>query len=204
MRIARTNILKAASKVFELYGKSKAVLEVEYFGEEGTGLGPTLEFYALVSHEFQRKDLHLWLYEGYWSELQETQQDSNGPVYVFSPAGLFPAPVSVETNGREEVKKVCELFGFIGRFVAKALLDERLLDTPFSVPFYKCLLGIELDLFDLRLVYPSVGTTLVEFLQLLKTKRNIEQDGNLVCLYFKLFYCSYDHFTDIYFGIHLL
>ena len=26
----------------------------------GTGLGPTLEFYALVSQEFQRKDLDLW------------------------------------------------------------------------------------------------------------------------------------------------
>lgn len=26
----------------------KAILEVQYIGEEGTGLGPTLEFYALV------------------------------------------------------------------------------------------------------------------------------------------------------------
>ena len=26
----------------------------------GTGLGPTLEFYALVSQELQRADLELW------------------------------------------------------------------------------------------------------------------------------------------------
>lgn len=30
-------------------------------GEEGTGLGPTLEFYALVAAEFQRTDLGAWL-----------------------------------------------------------------------------------------------------------------------------------------------
>lgn len=32
-------------------------LQVEFQGEEGTGLGPTLEFYALVAAELQRKDL---------------------------------------------------------------------------------------------------------------------------------------------------
>lgn len=29
--------------------------------EEGTGLGPSLEFYALVAAELQRKSLGLWL-----------------------------------------------------------------------------------------------------------------------------------------------
>lgn len=38
----------------------KSVLEVEFTGEEGTGLGPTLEFYALVAGELQRKDLGMW------------------------------------------------------------------------------------------------------------------------------------------------
>jgi len=35
--------------------------QIEFKGEEGTGLGPTLEFYTLVSAELQRKDLGLWL-----------------------------------------------------------------------------------------------------------------------------------------------
>lgn len=30
-------------------------------GEEGTGLGPTLEFYALVAAELQRKTLAIWM-----------------------------------------------------------------------------------------------------------------------------------------------
>lgn len=34
---------------------------MEFLGEEGTGLGPTLEFYALVAAEFQKTDLAIWL-----------------------------------------------------------------------------------------------------------------------------------------------
>jgi E3 ubiquitin-protein ligase HECTD1 len=36
-------------------------VQVEFKGEEGTGLGPTLEFYALVAAELQRRSLGLWL-----------------------------------------------------------------------------------------------------------------------------------------------
>jgi len=36
-------------------------LQIEFRGEEGTGLGPTLEFFALFAAELQRKDLALWL-----------------------------------------------------------------------------------------------------------------------------------------------
>lgn len=48
---------------------SGTVKEFGFFGETaltfissqvGTGLGPTLEFYALVSQELQRADLGLW------------------------------------------------------------------------------------------------------------------------------------------------
>lgn len=35
-------------------------MEIQYENEVGTGLGPTLEFYALVSTELQRSDLGLW------------------------------------------------------------------------------------------------------------------------------------------------
>ncbi|KAK4692591.1 hypothetical protein P7C70_g9094, partial [Phenoliferia sp. Uapishka_3] len=59
---AALNGRRCASRgiVFELYGSSRAALKVEFFAEVGSGLGPTLEFYALVSKEFARKDLNLW------------------------------------------------------------------------------------------------------------------------------------------------
>ena len=60
VRISRRRVLESAAKVFEMYGAGRAVLEIEYFGEVGTGLGPTLEFYTLLSHELQRRGLGLW------------------------------------------------------------------------------------------------------------------------------------------------
>ncbi|UKZ79283.1 hypothetical protein TrVFT333_007033 [Trichoderma virens FT-333] len=60
VRISRLKILESALKVMELYGASQSILEVEYFEEVGTGLGPTLEFYSTVSKEFSKKKLKLW------------------------------------------------------------------------------------------------------------------------------------------------
>ena len=60
VRVSRKNMLLSAEKVMETYASHRAVLELEYFGEVGTGLGPTLEFYTLLSHEMQRKGLAMW------------------------------------------------------------------------------------------------------------------------------------------------
>ena len=60
VRISRKRILESAHKVMEMYASSRAVLELEYFNEAGTGLGPTLEFYTLLSHELQRKGMGMW------------------------------------------------------------------------------------------------------------------------------------------------
>lgn len=83
VRISRSQLLESAAKVLELYGTSGGILEVEYFDEIGTGLGPTLEFYSLASKEFARRSLKLW-----------RDEDGTRPgAYVFHPKGLFPAPV---------------------------------------------------------------------------------------------------------------
>lgn len=60
VRVSRKNMLLSAEKVMETYASHRAVLELEYFGEVGTGLGPTLEFYTLLSHELQRRGLAMW------------------------------------------------------------------------------------------------------------------------------------------------
>lgn len=62
-------LLEQAIRVFRFHCSNKAVLEIEYNGEEGTGLGPTLEFYALVSAEMQRKSLAIW----WCDDLDESQ-----------------------------------------------------------------------------------------------------------------------------------
>lgn len=57
----RCQLLDYARNALRAHGPRKSVLEVEFVNEEGTGLGPTLEFYALVAAELQRSDLGLWL-----------------------------------------------------------------------------------------------------------------------------------------------
>lgn len=56
----RSDLLTAAEKVVEESAGTKVLLEISYLGEVGSGLGPTLEFFALVSRELQRIDLEIW------------------------------------------------------------------------------------------------------------------------------------------------
>lgn len=144
VRISRKHILESAFKVFELYGSSSSILEVEYFDEVGTGLGPTLEFYSLVSKEFARRDLKIWrdadaLYPG---------------AYVHHPTGLYPAPV-LGDDGADGGEKRTYVFKTIGQFIAKALLDSRIIDMTFNKIFLRMILGekIPLTISNLRVCH---------------------------------------------------
>jgi E3 ubiquitin-protein ligase TRIP12 len=124
-------------KVFELYGSSSSILEVEYFEEVGTGLGPTLEFYSLVSREFARRDLKIWR--------DDDVQRTTG-AYVLHPRGLFPAPISSEDIANEGDTKRTHIIRVIGQFVAKAMLDSRIIDMSFNKVFLKLALGEDVPL----------------------------------------------------------
>ena len=60
IRVTRDNILENAIIIFEQFGKSKSLLEFEYINEEGTGRGPTLEYYSLVIDEFINLKEIIW------------------------------------------------------------------------------------------------------------------------------------------------
>ena len=148
VRISRQRLLESALKVFELYGASKAMLEVEYFDEVGTGLGPTLEFYALVSKEFRKKSHELWR----GSEITADESE-----FVHSAAGLFPAPVDVDNLSSDTLATRKTMFKTLGMVVAKALMDSRIVDSPFSKMFMKMLLNqhIQLSIASVRVSLAS-------------------------------------------------
>lgn len=127
VRISRVRILESAIKVMELYGASPSVLEVEYFEEVGTGLGPTLEFYSSVSREFAKKKLKLW---------REANVDSSSE-FSYSEQGLFPAPMNGAMAESENGKKVLHLFKMLGKFVARSMLDSRIIDISFNPTFFR-------------------------------------------------------------------
>lgn len=175
VRISRARVMDSALKVMDLYASHKAMLEVEYFGEVGTGLGPTLEFYTLVSRELRRQELHLWVGEDppdAERDKQPTEKrvDDDGQQYVYTPFGLFPKAIQQDESGEGVPARVVQLFTFMGRFVAKAMLDNRLVDLPLSVPFLRSILGLELGMPDLEEINPQLAKTLSR-LQALASRR---------------------------------
>ncbi|XP_070496016.1 E3 ubiquitin-protein ligase TRIP12 isoform X2 [Chironomus tepperi] len=251
--ISREDILKQAEVIIQDFGHSKALLEIQYENEVGTGLGPTLEFYALVSTELQRRDLGLWndnndTYKHQQSDvvkspsnqvsdeqimyihqqtaslnalesdmrgnnnsdnivmnnnqinmqieqhnetgeseiLQITRQPSGSSTkneivqYVNSSHGLFPISIS-KTAKTSQISRLKFKFKFLGKFMAKAVMDSRMLDLPLSTPFYRWILGEEnsLNLADLNQVAPEVQGTLLRLNEIVKKREIIQTDPTL-------------------------
>uniref|UniRef100_A0A182PRP1 E3 ubiquitin-protein ligase n=1 Tax=Anopheles epiroticus TaxID=199890 RepID=A0A182PRP1_9DIPT len=313
--ISREDILKQAESIIQDFGHSKALLEIQYENEVGTGLGPTLEFYALVSTELQRCDLGLWNdsdsyknnnqqstsiadnivkssmgggaledasldatattmalvnmtsttrsslgsnrgsdeaannsvsgvsddnssfiisndnslnmlieqsdhllqlnpqqaelennstpppalppssfadVEGLMvTPLSGTTTDGTGSPaitgsgvgavsYVNAPRGLFPIPLS-KTAKTSQISRLKHKFKFLGKFMAKAVMDSRMLDLPFSIPFYRWMLTEEssLGLSDLGQIAPEVQGTLLRLNEIVKQRDQIQTDPTL-------------------------
>ena len=168
VRISRNRILESAVKVMELYGASPSVLEVEYFEEVGTGLGPTLEFYSTVSKEFAKKKLKLW------RENDSNDQDE----YAFGKSGLFPAPMSEEQVGQDTGKRLLHLFKMLGKFVARSMLDSRIIDVSFNPTFFRFANDHSLvpSLALVKSVDHDLANSLASVQQFVKAKARIEHD----------------------------
>ncbi len=172
VRISRSKILESALKVMELYGASQSILEVEYFEEVGTGLGPTLEFYSTVSKEFSKKKLKLW---------RETEINDSDE-FAFGSQGLFPAPMSEEQASNENGKRILHLFKMLGKFVARSMIDSRIIDVSFNPTFFRIGDGS-------KTVTPSLGAVktvdhqLAASLKLIKkfvlAKKAVDENGSL-------------------------
>ncbi|XP_033233514.1 E3 ubiquitin-protein ligase TRIP12 isoform X7 [Drosophila pseudoobscura] len=320
--ISRAEILKQAEHILQDFGHSKALLEIQYENEVGTGLGPTLEFYALVSAELQRTDLGLWngsdsyrqnsvtivdvvkssnavlhiedaleattmdqsppaatlvsssgtttttsttttattqqppnhphshptrsssrshaLRSGAGQQHQQQQQqaehsssnagsnenalnmiiaqqisdmavqnqndtattttsttNTNSTTvaaeqppqtttttttmsYVNAVHGLFPLPLG-KSSKVPQMTKAKTKFKFLGKFMAKAVMDSRMLDLPFSLPFYRWLVSEEhsIGLADLMRVAPEVQNTLVRLQDVVRQREYLLSDPNL-------------------------
>ncbi|XP_058843639.1 E3 ubiquitin-protein ligase HECTD1 isoform X8 [Acipenser ruthenus] len=153
------SLMEWAENVMQIHADRKSVLEVEFLGEEGTGLGPTLEFYALVAAEFQRKSLGIWLCDDDFPDDESRQVDLGGGLkppgyYVQRSCGLFPAPFPQDSD---ELDRISKLFLFLGVFLAKCIQDNRLVDLPISRPFFKLMCMGDIKSNMSKLLYESRG-----------------------------------------------
>lgn len=157
VRISRSRMLDSAMKVMELYGGSSSVLEVEYFEEVGTGLGPTLEFYSTVSKEFSKRSTKLW---------RENDANENDE-HAFGKLGMFPAPMNAEKADSEAGKKTLNVFKMLGKFIARSMLDSRIIDVSLNPTFFR--IGDQPSTVPLSLgAVKTVDSYLAKSLKLLK------------------------------------
>ncbi|KAJ3472989.1 hypothetical protein NLG97_g10588 [Lecanicillium saksenae] len=170
VRISRLKILESALKVMELYGASQSILEVEYFEEVGTGLGPTLEFYSTVSKEFAKKKLRLW------RDIDNTGSDE----FVSGPSGLFPRPLSTEELSTPNGERILHLFKILGKFVARSMIDSRIIDIHFNPTFFRIsdtvAAGVKPSLGAVKVVDPGLARSLKAIKKYSIAKKEIDED----------------------------
>ena len=111
----------------------------------GTGLGPTLEFYELVSQAL--RETNVW---------RETDDHS-----------LFPSNVE---NPDGELSLV---FKFMGMFSAKAICDNRLTSLPFSQLFWDLVKGKRFEFDDLGKLNQNWHKSVSDLRAILKRKEVI-------------------------------
>ncbi|CAL8303346.1 unnamed protein product [Boreogadus saida] len=143
VKVPRGDAMMAwAESVMQIHADRKSVLEVEFLGEEGTGLGPTLEFYALVAAEFQRTSLGMWLCDDDFPDDQSRQVDLGGGrkppgYYVQRSVRPVPRPLPPRTARRGGAHQ--QAVPLLGVFLAKCIQDNRLVDLPVSQAFFRLL-----------------------------------------------------------------
>lgn len=174
VRISRQKLFESAIKVMELYGASPSVLEVEYFDEVGTGLGPTLEFYSTVSKEFSKRKLRLW---------RDHDAGTNDD-YIYAKNGLFPAPMAEGQALTENGKRALLLFKILGKFVARSMLDSRIIDVTLNPVFFR--VGDSTSwlptLTTLKAVDPELANSLQILMQFVNAKRKIDDQQRLTAI----------------------
>ncbi len=121
--------------------------------------------------------------------------------YIHSPVGVFPAPLGPGTKFTM-VEEVCSKFKLLGKLMARAILDSRMvrvptlleavmythtpthtqLDIALSEAFYKWMLGLEQTFTaqDLQDVDPVVARSFAQLAAVALKKHTLESDPLLV------------------------
>jgi E3 ubiquitin-protein ligase HUWE1 len=114
----------------EMHGR----LNVQFQGEDGVDAGGvTREWYQVMARAIFKEELALFTSGG------------NGVTFQPNPNSM------IQNEGVDHL----QYFKFVGRFVAKALLDNQILDAYFTRSLYKHLLGEALSYEDIEAVDPD-------------------------------------------------
>ncbi len=151
IKVSRETVVEDGMRAMERHPETTAALEFDFADEKGSGTGPTLEFYSLSASAL-RERAHLWR--------------TDESCYTCFPAPLDPRPSSV-------LNDTCNLFRYMGWLIARAIVDERLLDLPLAEPFWDLVLGRSLTLNDVQRVDRIAGELLLELDGYVRERRMI-------------------------------
>ncbi|KAL8619753.1 hypothetical protein ACOMHN_025839 [Nucella lapillus] len=186
-------LLEMTMHLMNNVGHRQASLEVTFEGEVAVGLGPTKEFYTVLSAMLQWHSLGMWMCHDDHSAHTPTVVVGEGEQpagkYVQWPSGLFPAPYPPHSAA---LPRVVTLFRFLGIVLARCLMDYHIIDLPLSEPFLAILAhathqrpsgrlwfeGI-LSRLDFATVHPTMGQLVGRLHQLYERKRSILQSHTL-------------------------
>ncbi|CAI4228739.1 unnamed protein product [Auanema sp. JU1783] len=153
--VKRDDILKSAETALANNASARAMLEVSFENEAGSGFGPTLEFYSIVSKEIQNSVHKLW----HGATQIEEMEGGEKVEYSVSGHGLYPSACS-HSHRRESgrIKK----FETLGRLMGQALVDCRMLDLPLSPVFLNWLVEdpIQMGLQEMEILDPNMYNSL--------------------------------------------
>ena len=130
-------------------------LEFEYKGEIGNGLGPTLEFYTLISDKI-KADQNLW--------------------YKTTDGSLYPKLIDEKNNNNLYNIQMFKLLGYI---VGRAIYDDRLLDIPLNKIFWDRVLNRGLFYESLKYIDINLYKTIQDFIGLIKQKNEYIKNNKI-------------------------
>lgn len=121
--INRENLFEDGIEMLKHFCSNRVKCEISFQGDVGFGIGPTCEFFTMMSHEFAKKKNGLF------------RNDFNSNLnneYCHCKKGLFPLP-----NAN------LELMNLLGRFIMKAFSLGCLIDIDFNPFFFDLVLNEE-------------------------------------------------------------
>ena len=143
--VERNTIIEHGFKIIDnpVTSRFEGYLEFEYMGEIGNGLGPTLEFYRIITEKLYDKK-ELW--------------------YKTTDNTIYPA------LGLNNNKKAIKFFKLLGYIIARSIYDDRLLDFPISKVYWNLLLNKGVKLGDIKLIDKDLYKFLEDLHNLIKKK----------------------------------
>lgn len=109
----RKSIFEDGRILVDQFMCNRTPVEIQFRNEVGIGLGPTREFFSLLSREFRKSSRHLF------------RNDNPKAEYCYHELGLFPSIIACSSS-----------YYTLGILVAKAISMEMTLDLDFNPTFF--------------------------------------------------------------------